>query len=72
MSDTGENVIAAFQTKDTPQQVVGYYKVRFPISEVSSNDGQMELRAALPSAGRVIVRATPQDRGTLVHIIRAQ
>lgn len=70
-SDTGEDVIAAFQTKDTPQQVVGYYKVRFPISELTSSDGQMELRAALPNSGSVVVRATAQNSGTLVNIIHA-
>lgn len=70
-SENGENVIAAFQTRDTPQQVVGYYKVRFPISETTTSDGQMELRAALPDRGGVIVRATAQGSGTLVNIIHA-
>jgi hypothetical protein len=68
-TDTTEDVISAFQTRDTPQQVIGYYKVRFPVADTIGAPGQSELRAALPS-GHIIVRATQQGSGSLVYIIR--
>jgi len=69
-NDTGENVIAAFRTRDTPQQVIGYYKIRFPVADVVGQEGQSELRAALPDGEHVVIRAIQGQNGTSVLIIR--
>ena len=68
-SDSGENVIAAFQTRDTPQQVIQYYRVRFPVSDTVGQEGQSELWATLANSKRIVVRATQQPNGSRVDIV---
>ena len=69
-TDSTENVITAFQTRDTPQQVIGYYKVRFPVADTIGDAEKSELRAALPNGAHVVIRAMQQASGSLVYIIR--
>jgi hypothetical protein len=68
-SAPGLDVVAAFHTRDTANQVIGFYKVRFPIADITSEEGKSELRAALPNAGHVRIRAESQGSGTDVWII---
>jgi hypothetical protein len=69
-TDTTENVVSAFQTRDTPQQVIGYYKVRFPVADTIGDSSKSELRAAFPGGAHVVIRAMQQPNGSLVYIIR--
>lgn len=66
----GEAVIAGFVTKDRPEQVVQFYKVRFPISDVSSDEAGAHLSATLPGTQRIRIDAEPQGDGTEVKIVR--
>ena len=68
--DGGQDVIAAFRTRDTPQQVIGFYKVRFPVSTTTGDERQSELQAELPDGQRIRVHAEQGSGGTEVHIIR--
>jgi len=68
--ESAGEVIAAFQTRDTPQQVIGYYKIRFPVANTSDEEGKSELRAALPNGQQILIQASVQANGTEVHIIR--
>jgi hypothetical protein len=67
---TGETVIAGFVTKDRPDQVMQYYKVRFPISDVVSDSAGSHLSATLPNNQRIRIDAEPQGNGTQVKIVR--
>ncbi len=69
-SNSTEEIIAAFQTRDTPQQVMGFYKIRFPVADTLGQQGQSELRATLATGEHIVVRAASQSEGTLVTIIR--
>jgi hypothetical protein len=65
----GQDVVAAFHTRDTADQVIEFYKVRFPIADSTREEGKSELRAALPSGGHVRIRADAQGNGTDVWIV---
>jgi hypothetical protein len=68
--ESSGEVIAAFRTRDTPQQVIGYYKIRFPVSNASDSEGRSELRAALPNGQQISIQASAQANGTEVQITR--
>lgn len=68
--ESAGEVIAAFQTRDTPEQVIGFYKIRFPVANASSEEGKSELRAALPNGQQILIQAATQASGTEVRIIR--
>lgn len=68
-SAPGQDVVAAFHTRDSADQVIGFYKVRFPMADISSEEGKSELRAALPNGGHMRIRAESQGSGTDVWII---
>lgn len=70
MSGSGENTIASFHTRDTADQVIGFYKVRFPVADTTSSEGVAELRAALPNGEHIVIHADRQANGTEVRIIR--
>lgn len=63
-------VIAAFRTSDTPEQVIGFYKIRFPVSDSNAEEGKSELNATLPNGQQILIEATAQPNGTEVRIIR--
>lgn len=60
-------VIAAFETSDSPEQVMGYYRVRFPVSEVISTETGLVLTADMNGSG-IEVRAEPMAQGSRVQI----
>ena len=66
----GETVIAGFITKDRPDQVMQFYKVRFPISDVASDSSGSHLSATLPNNQRIRIDAEPQGNGTQVKVVR--
>lgn len=68
--ESAGEVIAAFRTRDTPQQVIGYYKIRFPVATARDEEGKSELRAALPNGKQILIQAAVQANGTEVQIIR--
>lgn len=68
--ESAGEVIAAFRTRDTPEQVIGFYKVRFPVANATSEEGNLKLRAALPNGQRILIQAVSQANVTEVHIIR--
>jgi hypothetical protein len=65
---TGETVIAGFLTHDTPQQVIQFYKIHFPISSQQESEGKAQLSATLPENQRVRIEAQPQTPNTQVII----
>ncbi len=67
---TGETVVAGFLTRDTPQQVIGFYKIRFPVSTTAETDSKSELSATLPGGQRVRVQAQSQGSNTQVMILQ--
>ena len=67
----GEKVIAGFVTRDKPEQVVQFYKVRFPISEVTAEGATSHLAATLPNGERIRIDAEPQGANTQVKIVSA-
>jgi hypothetical protein len=67
---TGETVVAGFLTRDTPQQVVQFYKVRFPASTSSETEGTAELSAILPGGERIRIQAVPQGTNTQVMVLQ--
>jgi hypothetical protein len=68
----GESVVAGFVTRDRPDQVMQYYKVRFPIAEVSSENGTSHLAATLPNDQKIRIDAQPQGANTQVKIVRVR
>lgn len=68
----GETVVAGFVTRDRPEQVMQYYKVRFPISELTTDTAGAHLSATLPNQQRIRIDASPQGTATQVKIVRAQ
>lgn len=66
----GENVFAAFLTRDTPDQVIGFYKVRFPVAETSALDSGTQLVAALANGEHIRIVAVTKPNGTEVKIAR--
>jgi Flp pilus assembly protein TadG len=68
----GETVVAGFVTRDRPDQVMQFYKVRFPIAEVTVDNLGSHLSAALPNDQRIRIDAEPQGSSTQVKIIRVQ
>jgi hypothetical protein len=68
----GETVLAGFITRDRPDQVMQFYKVRFPISEVTTDNLGSHLSATLPNNQRIRIDAAPQGSSTQVKIVRPQ
>ena len=68
----GETVVAGFVTRDKPEQVVQFYKVRFPISEVTAEGATSHLTATLPNGQRIRIDAEPQGANTQVKIVSAK
>ena len=66
-SSETEQVIAAFETNDSPQQVVGYYRVRFPVAQVTVDPTHSTLNA-LMSGKEVLVTADALVHGSRVRI----
>lgn len=64
----GENVIAAFETTDTPPQVMGYYRVRFPVSQITGDSTTATLSADM-NGRRVLVVADALIHGSRVRIL---
>ncbi len=67
---TGETVVAGFLTRDTPHQVVQFYKIRFPVSTTTENEGKGELSATLPGGERIRIQAEPQGTNTQVMVLQ--
>jgi hypothetical protein len=67
---TGETVVAGFLTRDTPQQVMQYYKVRFPLSATTESEGKTDLTATLPDGARIRIHAEPQGQKTQVLVLQ--
>ncbi len=65
--NAGENVIAAFETIDTPEQVIGYYRVRFPVAQVTSTDDAWVLAADM-GGRQVQIHAHALAHGSRVQI----
>jgi len=65
--DGAGRVIAAFETSDSPEQVMGFYRVRFPVSEVISAETGLVLTADMNGSG-IEVRAEPMAHGSRVQI----
>jgi hypothetical protein len=68
----GDTVLAGFVTRDRPDQVMQFYKVRFPISEVTTDNLGSHLLATLPNNQRIRIDAEPQGSSTQVKIVRPQ
>jgi len=68
----GDTVLAGFVTRDRPDQVMQFYKVRFPISEVTTDNLGSHLLATLPNSRRIRIDAEPQGSSTQVKIVRPQ
>ncbi len=68
----GETVIAGFVTRDRPDQVMQFYKVRFPISEVTTDNLGSHLSATLPNNEHIRIDAEPQGSNTQVKVVRPQ
>jgi len=49
-----------------------FYKVRFPISEVTTDNLGSHLLATLPNSRRIRIDAEPQGSSTQVKIVRPQ
>lgn len=67
---TGETVVAGFLTRDTPRQVVQFYKIRFPVSTTTESEGGAELSATLPGGERIRIQAVPQGTNTQVMVLQ--
>lgn len=67
---TGETVVAGFLTRDTPQQVMQFYKIRFPSSTTNEIEGKAELFATLPGGERIRIQAQPQGSNTQVMVLQ--
>jgi hypothetical protein len=67
---SGETVVAGFLTRDTPQQVMQYYKVRFPLSTATESEGTANLTATLPDGARIRIHAEPQGGNTQVMVLQ--
>jgi hypothetical protein len=65
-SDT-EQVAVAFETNDTPQQVIGYYRVRFPVAQVTTDPTHSTLSAEM-NGNQVLITADALVRGSRVRI----
>jgi hypothetical protein len=68
----GETVLAGFVTRDRPDQVMQYYRVRLPISDVTTENAASHLSATLPNHQRIRIDAEPQGTNTQVKIVRVQ
>lgn len=66
----GENILSSFLTHDTPDQVIGYYKVRFPVSETTRTENSAELSAVLAGGSNIRISAQSVSNGTEVKIVR--
>jgi hypothetical protein len=66
----GETVVAGFVTRDRPEQVMQFYKVRFPISDMATDNAGAHLSATLPNNQRIRIDAEPQGTGTQVKVVR--
>lgn len=64
---SAEPVVASFESNDSPSQVMGYYRVRFPVSEVSYDPTGATLYADMNNQ-RVVVHAEPLVHGSRVRI----
>lgn len=67
---TGETVVAGFLTRDTPQQVIQFYKIRFPVSKTSESEGKSEISATLPGGERIRIQAQSQGKSTGVMVLQ--
>lgn len=67
---TGETVVAGFLTRDTPQQVIQFYKIRFPASTTIEGEGKAELSATLPGGERIRIQAQSQVTSTQVMVLQ--
>ncbi len=67
---SGDTVIAGFLTHDTPEQVMQFYKIRFPVATSSVAEGKAQLSATLPAGERIRVDAQPQGGSTQVMIVQ--
>jgi hypothetical protein len=67
---SGETVVAGFLTRDTPQQVMQYYKIRFPVSTMTDSGGKGTLSAMLPGGVRIKIHAEPQGGNTQVMVLQ--
>jgi hypothetical protein len=65
-SDT-EQVLAAFETNDNPSQVMGYYRVRFPVAQVTADPTHSTLSADL-NGRQVLITADALIHGSRVRI----
>ena len=66
---SGEKIISGFLTKDSPGQVMQFYKIRFPVSEVSVNGPNAMMTATLANGQVVRIYAEPQGTSTQVRIV---
>ncbi len=66
---SGEKVISGFLTKDRPEQVMQFYKIRFPVSEVSTNGPNALMTATLANGQVVRIYAEPQGASTQVRVV---
>ncbi|HEX6878984.1 MAG TPA: hypothetical protein VF135_01350, partial [Terriglobales bacterium] len=66
---SGEKIISGFLTKDRPEQVMQFYKIRFPVSEVSVNGPNAMMTATLANGQVVRIYAEPQGTSTQVRIV---
>jgi hypothetical protein len=67
---SGDTVVAGFLTKDRPEQVIQFYKIRFPVSSATSTEGKAQLSARLPAGERIRIDAQPQGASTQVMIVQ--
>ena len=67
---TGETVVAGFLTRDTPHQVMQFYRVRFPVATTNESEGKAELSATLPGGERIRIQAQPQGSNTQVMVLQ--
>jgi hypothetical protein len=67
---TGETVVAGFLTRDTPKQVMQFYKIRFPLSTTNESEEKAELSATLPGGERIRIQAQPQGSNTQVMVLQ--
>jgi hypothetical protein len=66
-SSDAEQVLAAFETNDTPAQVIGYYRVRFPVAQLTIDPTHPTLSADMNDR-QVLITADALVHGSRVRI----
>ena len=66
-SSDNEQVLAAFETNDTPAQVIGYYRVRFPVAQLTVDPTHSTLSADM-NGRQVLITADALVHGSRVRI----